>query len=237
METTIFQLKKEVEEILTTNILPYWMDKMTDVQHGGFYGRINGQEVLMPEAEKGAILNARILWTFSSAIVCCTSQNTWKPPPVQTRNHRPVLRQGVWRNLLEHQCRRPSARHQEANLCHRVCHLRAQRIPSCHGRQRSIGICHPSVSRHRGAQLRPKEKRILRSADPRMGRNGRHAPQRQGCQRAKDHEYPSAHPGAVHQSVQGMEGRLPEASAAQPRPLVHRPHTGHGDIASATLLQ
>ena len=67
METTIFQLKKEVEEILTTNILPYWMDKMTDVQHGGFYGRINGQEVLMPEAEKGAILNARILWTFSSA--------------------------------------------------------------------------------------------------------------------------------------------------------------------------
>lgn len=67
METTIFQLKKEVEEILTTNILPYWMDKMIDVQHGGFYGRINGQEVLMPEAEKGAILNARILWTFSSA--------------------------------------------------------------------------------------------------------------------------------------------------------------------------
>ena len=40
---------------------------MIDVQHGGFYGRINGQEVLMPEAEKGAILNARILWTFSSA--------------------------------------------------------------------------------------------------------------------------------------------------------------------------
>lgn len=67
METTIFQLKKEVEEILTTNILPYWMDKMIDVQRGGFYGRINGQEVLMPEAEKGAILNARILWTFSSA--------------------------------------------------------------------------------------------------------------------------------------------------------------------------
>lgn len=52
METTIFQLKKEVEEILTTNILPYWMDKMIDVQRGGFYGRINGQEVLMPEAEK-----------------------------------------------------------------------------------------------------------------------------------------------------------------------------------------
>ena len=67
METTILQLKKEVEETLTTNILPFWMEKMTDKQHGGFYGRINGEDVLMPEAEKGAILNARILWTFSSA--------------------------------------------------------------------------------------------------------------------------------------------------------------------------
>lgn len=67
METTIAQLKKEVKEVLTTNILPYWMEKMTDRQHGGFYGRITGQELLIPEAEKGAILNARILWTFSSA--------------------------------------------------------------------------------------------------------------------------------------------------------------------------
>lgn len=82
METTIFQLKKEVEEILTTNILPYWMDKMTDVQHGGFYGRINGQEVLMPEAEKGAILNARILWTFSSAYRLLHKPEYLKPPPV-----------------------------------------------------------------------------------------------------------------------------------------------------------
>lgn len=67
METTVFQLRKEVEETLTTNILPFWMDRMTDTQHGGFYGRISGEDVLMPEAEKGAILNARILWTFSSA--------------------------------------------------------------------------------------------------------------------------------------------------------------------------
>ena len=67
METTVFQLRKEVEETLTTNILPFWMDKMTDTKRGGFYGRISGEDVLMPEAEKGAILNARILWTFSSA--------------------------------------------------------------------------------------------------------------------------------------------------------------------------
>lgn len=60
-------LKKEMEEELVTNILPFWMNKMTDKVNGGFYGRITGNETLIPDAEKGAILNARILWTFSSA--------------------------------------------------------------------------------------------------------------------------------------------------------------------------
>lgn len=63
----IHKIVKEMEEELVANILPFWMDKMTDQTHGGFYGRITGTERLMPEAEKGAILNARILWTFSSA--------------------------------------------------------------------------------------------------------------------------------------------------------------------------
>lgn len=67
MRTIVARLRTEVEEVLTTNILPYWMEKMTDRQNGGFYGRISGREATMPEAEKGAILNARILWTFSAA--------------------------------------------------------------------------------------------------------------------------------------------------------------------------
>lgn len=48
------------------NILPYWMDKMVDPR-GGFYGRRDGYDNLDPDAPKGAILNARILWTFSAA--------------------------------------------------------------------------------------------------------------------------------------------------------------------------
>ncbi|MDR3340397.1 MAG: AGE family epimerase/isomerase [Candidatus Symbiothrix sp.] len=52
---------------LTENILPYWMNKMQDGEHGGFYGRIDGNEVLHPYANKGAIMNARILWTFAAA--------------------------------------------------------------------------------------------------------------------------------------------------------------------------
>lgn len=60
-------MKREMQEVLTANILPYWMNRMTDRENGGFYGRITGTDRLMPEAEKGAILNARILWTFSAA--------------------------------------------------------------------------------------------------------------------------------------------------------------------------
>ena len=63
----IKNMKREVEEVLLTNILPFWMNQMPDEVNGGFYGRITGTDVVMPEAEKGAVLNTRILWTFSAA--------------------------------------------------------------------------------------------------------------------------------------------------------------------------
>lgn len=63
----IKSIRKEMEAELVDNILPFWMNRMKDEVNGGFYGRITGTGVLMPEAEKGAILNARILWTFSAA--------------------------------------------------------------------------------------------------------------------------------------------------------------------------
>ncbi|MCD8044659.1 MAG: AGE family epimerase/isomerase [Tannerellaceae bacterium] len=67
MQTKINKLKQEVQQELTTNILPYWIKKMPDPHNGGFYGCITGNETPIPTAEKGAILNARILWTFSAA--------------------------------------------------------------------------------------------------------------------------------------------------------------------------
>ena len=53
--------------ILTQNILPFWSSRMVDQENGGFYGRIDGQGNVHPQAEKGAILNARILWAFAAA--------------------------------------------------------------------------------------------------------------------------------------------------------------------------
>ena len=60
-------LRKEMQDVVESNILRFWQDKMVDREHGGFYGRIDAQEVLHKDAEKGAILNARILWSFSAA--------------------------------------------------------------------------------------------------------------------------------------------------------------------------
>ena len=60
-------MKQEMQDVLEQNILRFWLDKMVDREHGGFYGRIDGNGILHPEAEKGAILNARILWAFSAA--------------------------------------------------------------------------------------------------------------------------------------------------------------------------
>ena len=59
--------KSEARVLLETNILRFWQERMVDYRQGGFYGRIDGYNVLHPDAEKGAVLNARILWTFAAA--------------------------------------------------------------------------------------------------------------------------------------------------------------------------
>lgn len=60
-------MKREMQGVMENNILRFWIDKMQDRENGGFYGRMDGRGVLYPKAEKGAVLNARILWSFSAA--------------------------------------------------------------------------------------------------------------------------------------------------------------------------
>lgn len=60
-------LQNEVQWELENNILPFWMNRMIDNEYGGFHGQITGNGQRVVHAPKGAILNARILWTFSAA--------------------------------------------------------------------------------------------------------------------------------------------------------------------------
>ena len=49
------------------NILDYWLKNTIDKENGGFIGEINHQNVINNNSETGAVLNARILWSFSAA--------------------------------------------------------------------------------------------------------------------------------------------------------------------------
>lgn len=60
-------LKQTMKDVLEKNILNYWIEHVTDHENGGYYGRVDGADCVHPQAEKGAIMNARILWTFSAA--------------------------------------------------------------------------------------------------------------------------------------------------------------------------
>jgi mannobiose 2-epimerase len=58
--------KKELTNELG-NILNYWVAFTVDEQDGGFYGKIDNDNNVIPASPKGSVLNARILWSFSAA--------------------------------------------------------------------------------------------------------------------------------------------------------------------------
>jgi len=60
-------LSAAAERELRSGILPFWAEKTVDRERGGFYGELANDSTVEPEAPKGAVLNARILWTFSAA--------------------------------------------------------------------------------------------------------------------------------------------------------------------------
>jgi mannobiose 2-epimerase len=61
ISTLRLEMQQELESLLS-----WWMDFMVDEENGGFYGRRGGHNQLFPQADKGIILNTRILWTFAA---------------------------------------------------------------------------------------------------------------------------------------------------------------------------
>ncbi|MCR4902254.1 MAG: AGE family epimerase/isomerase [Butyrivibrio sp.] len=59
----------EVKNHLVNNIIPFWKN-LRDDEYGGYYGYLSYDLELDKKAEKGCILNSRILWFFSSAYSC-----------------------------------------------------------------------------------------------------------------------------------------------------------------------
>ena len=55
----------EIQNHLLGHILPFW-NKMRDNTHGGFYGEMDIELNINRQADKGCILNSRILWFYSN---------------------------------------------------------------------------------------------------------------------------------------------------------------------------
>ncbi|HNX04891.1 MAG TPA: AGE family epimerase/isomerase, partial [Opitutales bacterium] len=63
----ISALRISAEAEFTGNILPFWMKNAPDSANGGFHGFVGDDLKPDPAAERGALLDTRILWTFSGA--------------------------------------------------------------------------------------------------------------------------------------------------------------------------
>jgi mannobiose 2-epimerase len=65
VSTKLKQLKTELSDELES-ILNYWSKNTLDNENGGFIGQIDFNDNIIANTEKGAVLNARILWSFSA---------------------------------------------------------------------------------------------------------------------------------------------------------------------------
>lgn len=58
--------KLKFRKHLKDSIIPFW-NKLEDDEHGGFFGFVDDNLTVDKNADKGVILNSRILWFYSSA--------------------------------------------------------------------------------------------------------------------------------------------------------------------------
>ena len=59
---------EEIRNHLINDLLPFWKN-LRDDQRGGYIGYVGYDLKPDPEAERGCILNSRILWFFSNAFL------------------------------------------------------------------------------------------------------------------------------------------------------------------------
>ncbi len=68
MEQELKKVRDAFRTDLINNILPFWITRTIDREHGGFVGGLKFDGSIKEEAPKGSVLNARILWTFAAVI-------------------------------------------------------------------------------------------------------------------------------------------------------------------------
>ena len=59
-------IKEQMVKHMTEDIIPFW-ERIADEKNGGYLGLVDENGIPDPKADKGCILNSRILWFFSRA--------------------------------------------------------------------------------------------------------------------------------------------------------------------------
>lgn len=67
-------MKDEIRDHLVSAIIPFWKG-LRDDEYGGYYGYLGYDLKLDKKAEKGCILNSRIMWFFSNAYTLLQDKN------------------------------------------------------------------------------------------------------------------------------------------------------------------
>lgn len=67
-------MHEEIKNELVNHIIPFW-ESLKDDENGGYYGLLDYNLKLDKKAEKGCILNSRILWFFSSCYIQLKDKN------------------------------------------------------------------------------------------------------------------------------------------------------------------
>lgn len=70
-------MKEEMRKHLAEGIVPFWQG-LEDKENGGFYGYMGPDLTVDKKAEKGCILNSRILWFFSNAAMSLENKELLK---------------------------------------------------------------------------------------------------------------------------------------------------------------
>ncbi len=66
-QESIAHFRRQIESEWRDHIAPFWLQHAPDDEHGGFRGWMTNDLEIDERADKGVILNTRILWTFAHA--------------------------------------------------------------------------------------------------------------------------------------------------------------------------
>ena len=160
---------ERIHKELVGNILPFWMRHAVDRENGGFYGAIDENLHVETQAERSAVLNARILWTFSAASRLIGREYRETADWAYDTITKQIPGSGIRRAFLDARLSGQSGFDAQADLCPGLRHLRAGRIFPGDGQRPPAWITPRRLfASDRRARLRPGLQRLSGGARTRL---------------------------------------------------------------------